>query len=59
MYDFASPLLTSAAIVEIKRRGGTVANEPRAVEFPGVKFVLGVIADPDGNESVIPNRIDE
>jgi len=47
-----------AAIAEIKRRGGTVANEPRVVEFPGVRFVLGVIADPDGNEFVISNRTD-
>ncbi|MGP8075226.1 MAG: VOC family protein [Thermoplasmata archaeon] len=47
-----------AAIEEIKRRGGAVANEPRLIEFPGVKFVLGVIADPDGNEFVISNRTD-
>jgi catechol 2,3-dioxygenase-like lactoylglutathione lyase family enzyme len=47
-----------AAIEEIKRRGGTVANEPRILELPGVKFVLGVIADPDGNEFVISNRTD-
>ncbi|MCI4352684.1 MAG: VOC family protein [Thermoplasmata archaeon] len=48
----------AAAIVEIQRRGGTVANEPRLIEFPGVKFVQGVIADPDGNEFVISNRTD-
>jgi catechol 2,3-dioxygenase-like lactoylglutathione lyase family enzyme len=48
----------TAACEEIKRRGGTIANEPRVVEFPGGKFVLGVVADPDGNEFVISNRTD-
>jgi len=48
----------AAACAEIKRRGGTVVNEPRVIEFPGVKFVLGVFADPDGNEFVISNRTD-
>jgi catechol 2,3-dioxygenase-like lactoylglutathione lyase family enzyme len=48
----------AAACEEIRRRGGTIANEPRVVEFPGVKFVLGVIADPDGNEFIISNRTD-
>jgi predicted enzyme related to lactoylglutathione lyase len=43
---------------EIVRRGGTVTNEARLVELPGVKFVLAVIADPDGNEFVITNRAD-
>ena len=43
---------------KIKRRGGPIANEPRIVEFPGVKFVLRVIADPDDNEIVISNRTD-
>ncbi|HLY76910.1 MAG TPA: VOC family protein, partial [Thermoplasmata archaeon] len=47
-----------AACAEIQRRGGTVTNEPRRVELPGVQFVLGVIADPDGNEFVITNRTD-
>ncbi|MFZ0892583.1 MAG: VOC family protein [Thermoplasmata archaeon] len=47
-----------AACEEIRRRGGTIANEPRVIEFPGTKFVLGVIADPDGNEFVISNRTD-
>lgn len=47
-----------AACDEIRRRGGMVTNEPRVVEFPGVKFVLGVVADPDGNEFVISNRTD-
>jgi catechol 2,3-dioxygenase-like lactoylglutathione lyase family enzyme len=48
----------AALCAEIKRRGGTIANEARTIEFPGVKFVLGVIADPDGNEFVISNRTD-
>jgi catechol 2,3-dioxygenase-like lactoylglutathione lyase family enzyme len=47
-----------AACAEIKRRGGTIANEPRVIEVPGRKFVLGVIADPDGNEFVLNNRPD-
>ena len=47
-----------AACAEIKNRGGTVTNEARLVELPGVKFVLGVIADPDGNEFIITNRTD-
>jgi hypothetical protein len=28
------------------------------IEFPGVKFVRAVIADPDGNEFVVSNRTD-
>ncbi|MGP8077822.1 MAG: VOC family protein [Thermoplasmata archaeon] len=48
-----------AACAEIKRRGGTVTDEARLVELPSVKFVLGVIADPDGNEFVITNRTDQ
>jgi catechol 2,3-dioxygenase-like lactoylglutathione lyase family enzyme len=47
-----------AACAEIKRRGGTVANEPRLIERPGVKFTLGVFADPDGNEFMISDRKD-
>jgi predicted enzyme related to lactoylglutathione lyase len=41
------------AIAEIKRRGGTVTNEPETVQRPGVSYTLGVVADPDGNEFVI------
>lgn len=48
----------AAACEEFRRRGGVVANEARVVEFPGVKFVLAVVADPDGNEFVISNRTD-
>lgn len=47
-----------AACAEIKRRGGTIANEPRVLEFPGVRFTLCVIADPDGNEFVLSDRTD-
>jgi hypothetical protein len=47
-----------AAGAQIWCRGGTVANEPRPSEFLGVKLVLGVIADPDGNEFVISRRTD-
>ncbi len=47
-----------AACTEIKRRGGTVTNEARLVELPGLRFVLGVIADPDGNEFIITDRTD-
>ncbi|MFZ0831180.1 MAG: VOC family protein [Thermoplasmata archaeon] len=48
----------AASCAEIKRRGGAVTTEPRVIEFPGVKFVLAVVADPDGNEFVISNRTD-
>jgi len=47
-----------AACDEIRRRGGTVTVEPKVIEFPGVKFVRAAIADPDGNEFVISNRVD-
>lgn len=48
----------SAACEEIKRRGGSVTVEPKLIEMPGVKFVRAVIADPDGNEFMISNRVD-
>lgn len=48
----------AAACEEIKRRGGTVTVEARLIEFPGVKFVRAAIADPDGNEFLISNRVD-
>jgi predicted enzyme related to lactoylglutathione lyase len=47
-----------ATYAEIARRGGTVTNEPRVVELPGPKFVLGVFADPDGNGFVLTSRSD-
>jgi predicted enzyme related to lactoylglutathione lyase len=48
----------AAACEEIRRRGGTVTVEAKVIEFPGVKFVRAVIADPDGNEFVVSNRTD-
>jgi hypothetical protein len=45
-----------AACAEILRRGGTVTNEPHVLEVPGARFVLGVVADPDGNEFIITDR---
>jgi len=48
----------AVACDEIKRRGGSVTVEPNVVEMPGVKFVRAAIADPDGNEFVISNRVD-
>jgi catechol 2,3-dioxygenase-like lactoylglutathione lyase family enzyme len=55
VFQHADP---AAACEEIKRRGGTVTVEAKLIEFPGVKFVRAVIADPDGNEFVISNRLD-
>jgi catechol 2,3-dioxygenase-like lactoylglutathione lyase family enzyme len=48
----------AAACDEIKRRGGSVVNEPKTIEVPDAKFVRAAIADPDGNEFVISNRTD-
>ncbi len=48
----------SAACAEIKRRGGTVTMEPMVIETPDTKFVRFAIADPDGNEFIISNRLD-
>jgi predicted enzyme related to lactoylglutathione lyase len=42
-----------AACDEIRRRGGTITNEPETVERPGVRYTLGVFADPDGNEFIV------
>jgi catechol 2,3-dioxygenase-like lactoylglutathione lyase family enzyme len=47
-----------AACQEIKRRGGIVTLEPTLVELPGAKFYRAAIADSDGNEFVISNRVD-
>ena len=46
------------ACAEFKRRGGVVTVEPTTVETPDTKFVRFAIADPDGNEFVISNRLD-
>jgi catechol 2,3-dioxygenase-like lactoylglutathione lyase family enzyme len=48
----------AAACDEIKRRGGVVTVEPKLIEMPGAKFVRAAIADPDGNEFLISNRVD-
>jgi len=43
-----------AALEEIRRRGGTITDEPHTVDRPGVvTYTLGVFADPDGNEFVV------
>jgi catechol 2,3-dioxygenase-like lactoylglutathione lyase family enzyme len=55
MFWHADP---NAAVAEIRRRGGVVANEPRLVELPHTKFLLAVVEDPDGNEFIITNRAD-
>lgn len=47
-----------AAIAEFRRRGGTVTLEPQHVEIAGAKFTRAAIADPDGNEFLISNRVD-
>jgi predicted enzyme related to lactoylglutathione lyase len=54
---FSHPDPTSAC-EEFKRRGGNVTVEPTLVELPGAKFVRAVVADPDGNEFLISNRVD-
>jgi predicted enzyme related to lactoylglutathione lyase len=43
----------AAALAEIRRRGGTVTEEPATVERGGVTFVRGAFADPDGNEFLL------
>ena len=48
----------AAACTEVLSRGGTVTNEARLVQLPHASFVLGVVADPDGNEFIITNRTD-
>jgi catechol 2,3-dioxygenase-like lactoylglutathione lyase family enzyme len=55
MFWHADPV---AAVAEIRRRGGAVADEPRVVALPHTQFVLAVVADPDGNEFIITNRAD-
>lgn len=43
----------AAACAEIKRRGGTVVNEPVTAKQPIGTVTRAVFADPDGNEFVI------
>jgi catechol 2,3-dioxygenase-like lactoylglutathione lyase family enzyme len=47
-----------ASCAEIRRRGGAVTHEPRLLELPHARFVMGVVADPDGNEFIISDRTD-
>lgn len=42
-----------AACAEIRRRGGTITDEPHAFENPFAKGVRATIADPDGNEFLL------
>ena len=42
-----------AACAEIRRRGGTIVDEPHTFENPLGMVTLGVFADPDGNEFVL------
>lgn len=46
-----------AACEEIRKRGGSIVNEPHTFTNPFAKVTLGVFADPDGNEFVI-RRLD-
>lgn len=42
-----------AACEEIRRRGGSIVDEPHTFTNPLGKVTLGVFADPDGNQFVI------
>jgi predicted enzyme related to lactoylglutathione lyase len=42
-----------AACAEIRKRGGTIVNEPETFQTPIGKQTRGAFADPDGNEFVI------
>lgn len=46
-----------AACAEIRRRGGTITDEPKPFTNPFAKGVRGTFADPDGNEFLI-RRVD-
>ena len=48
----------AAACAEVRKRGGTVTMEATDVEVAGIRFARAVIADPDGNEFVVSNRVD-
>lgn len=43
----------AAACAEIRRRGGTIVDEPRTFPTPLGAVTLGVFADPDGNQFVL------
>jgi len=42
-----------AACEEIRARGGTIVHAPELLQTPLMSTMLGVFADPDGNEFVI------
>lgn len=43
----------TAACSEIRRRGGTIVDEPTTFPTPMGTVTLGVFADPDGNQFVL------
>jgi predicted enzyme related to lactoylglutathione lyase len=43
----------TAACAEIRKRGGSIVNEPTTFDSPLGKQTRGAFADPDGNEFVI------
>jgi predicted enzyme related to lactoylglutathione lyase len=43
----------AAACAEIRKRGGTIVDEPHTFPTPIGTVTLGVFADPDGNEFVL------
>lgn len=43
----------AAACAEIRRRGGTIVDEPRTFAAAVGTVTLGVFADPDGNQFVL------
>ncbi len=43
----------AAALAEIRRRGGTIVDEPKTYAAAVGTITIGVFADPDGNQFVI------
>jgi predicted enzyme related to lactoylglutathione lyase len=43
----------AAALAEIRRRGGTVVDEPKTYPTALGTITIGVFADPDGNQFVL------
>ncbi len=50
VFSHADP---AQACAEIRRRGGTIVDEPHTFQAAVGTVTLGVVADPDGNEFVI------
>ncbi len=50
VFSHADP---TAACAEIRRRGGTIVDEPHTFQAAVGTVTLGVVADPDGNQFVI------